>query len=178
MSYKNEKDRRVTEAFIEHGAAVKRNCYKYLNDKHEAEDICQEVFFKFGDNYEKVPEEKTIAWLMVVSAHLCLDLLRKSGRRHTIVGLPVPDVMDVVGSFDLADELASKENVKERVTVLEQLKEEHPDWYQALILSHVEDLDNITIGELLDQKPELISKWKSRARDWLQKRYEEEYRKK
>ena len=173
--YKNEKDRRVTESFLMYGAAVKRNCYKYLDDKHEAEDILQETFFKLGNNYEKVPEEKTLGWLMVVSSNLCLDLIKKSGRKNTIVGLPVPDVKAMIHPVDLSDLFASKENMDEHLLVLEQLQKVHPDWYRVVLLSHVEGLDNNTIGELLDQKPELISKWKGRARDWLQKRYEEEY---
>ncbi len=64
----------------------------YLKDKHEAEDVLQETFYKFGENYEKVPEEKTRTWLLVTASHQCLDLMKKSGRKRTVVGLPVPDV--------------------------------------------------------------------------------------
>lgn len=45
----------------------------------------------------------------------------------------------------------------------------------VIVFSTVYDLDNNTIGELLGQKPELISKWKSRGRAWLRKRYKEQY---
>lgn len=173
--YKNEKDRRVTESFLNFGTAVLKQSYKYLKDRHEAEDILQETFFRFGENYETIPEEKTRGWLLVVASHLCLDLIKKSGRKRTIVGLPVPDARDVIDPIDLSDLFATKENVTEHLSVLEQLREERPEWYQVILFSSVEGLDNSTIGELMDQKPELISKWKSRARDWLRKRYEEQY---
>ncbi|RHT82601.1 hypothetical protein DW725_09710 [Clostridiaceae bacterium AM27-36LB] len=42
---------------------ILKHCCDYLKDKHEAEDVLQETFYKFGENYEKVPEEKTRTWL-------------------------------------------------------------------------------------------------------------------
>ena len=67
------------------------------------------------------------------------------------MGLPVPDVEDLIDPIDLSDLFVSRENMTEHL------------------------LDNNTIGELLGQKPELISKWKSRGRAWLRKRYKEQY---
>lgn len=78
-------------------------------------------------------------------------------------------------SIDLSDLFVSKENMTEHLLVLEQLREVNPTWYQVIVFSTVYDLDNNTIGELLGQKPELISKWKSRGRAWLRKRYKEQY---
>ena len=54
--YKNEKDRRLTESFVKYGTVILKHCRDYLKDKHEAEDVLQETFYKFGENYEKVPE--------------------------------------------------------------------------------------------------------------------------
>ena len=157
--YKNEKDRRLTESFVKYGTVILKHCCDYLKDKHEAEDVLQETFYKFGENYEKVPEEKTRTWLLVTA----------------VVGLPVPDVEDLIDPIDLSDLFVSRENMTEHLLVLEQLREVNPTWYQVIVFSTVYDLDNNTIGELLGQKPELISKWKSRGRAWLRKRYKEQY---
>ena len=173
--YKNEKDRRLTESFRKYGTAILRHCYEYLKDRHEAEDILQETFCKFGENYETVPEEKTKRWLLVTASRQCLDLMKKSGRKRTIVGLPVPDAEDLIDPIDLSNLFATKENVSEHLLVFEQLREANPNWYQVIWLDSVEELDNNTIGELLGQKPELISQWKHRGRAWLRKRYEEQY---
>ena len=80
------------------------------------------------------------------------------------MGLPVPDVEDLIDPIDLSDLFVSRENMTEHLLVLEQLREVNPTWYQVIVFSTVYDLDNNTIGELLGQKPELISKWKSRGR--------------
>ncbi len=101
--YKNEKDRRLTESFVKYGTVILKHCCDYLKDKHEAEDVLQETFYKFGENYEKVPEEKTRTWLLVTASHQCLDLMKKSGRKRTVVGLPVPDVEDLIDPIDLSD---------------------------------------------------------------------------
>ena len=77
--YKNEKDRRLTESFVKYGTVILKHCRDYLKDKHEAEDVLQETFYKFGENYEKVPEEKTRTWLLVTASHQCLDLMRVEG---------------------------------------------------------------------------------------------------
>ena len=140
--YKNEKDRRLTESFVKYGTVILKHCRDYLKDKHEAEDVLQETFYKFGENYEKVPEE---------------------------------NVEDLIDPIDLSDLFVSRENMTEHLLVLEQLREVNPTWYQVIVFSTVYDLDNNTIGELLGQKPELISKWKSRGRAWLRKRYKEQY---
>ena len=50
--YKNEKDRRLTESFVKYGTVILKHCCDYLKDKHEAEDVLQETFYKFGENYE------------------------------------------------------------------------------------------------------------------------------
>lgn len=90
-------------------------------------------------------------------------------------GTSVPDVEDLIDPIDLSDLFVSRENMTEHLLVLEQLREVNPTWYQVIVFSTVYDLDNNTIGELLGQKPELISKWKSRGRAWLRKRYKEQH---
>ena len=171
----NEKDRRVTESFVKYGAGVIKNCYEYMRDFHEAEDLCQETFIKFSKNCGKVPEEKTWAWLLTVSTNLCMDSLKRSGRIHTVVGLPVPDAEDLISNVDIVGMFVDREDFSQHMLVLEQLRKERPDWYQVIMWSNVEDLDNDTIGRRMEKKPELISKWKGRARDWLRKRYKKEY---
>lgn len=106
--YKNEKDRRLTESFVKYGTVILKHCCDYLKDKHEAEDVLQETFYKFGENYEKVPEEKTRTWLLVTASHQCLDLMKKSGRKRTVVGLPVPDVEDLIDPIDLVGSVCIK----------------------------------------------------------------------
>ena len=175
VSCMNEKDRRVTESFEQYGTVVIRNCYKFVRDYHEAEDLCQETFIKFSKNCTRVPEIKTLAWLLTVSTNLSLDCLKRSGRIHTVVGLPTPDPQELISDVDMVGMFVDQEDFRQHMLVLEQLRVERPDWYQVIVWSNVENLDNDTIGERMEKKPELISKWKGRARDWLRKRYEREY---
>jgi DNA-directed RNA polymerase specialized sigma24 family protein len=62
-----------------------------------------------------------------------------------------------------------------RYRALQKLKDERPLWYDALIMSWVENMDNHAIGQVLGVKASLVSKWKERARSWLKKEYEHEY---
>jgi len=48
-----------------------------LRDKHEAEDITQDVFTRLWNNFEQIELEKTAAWLSTVTRNACIDKLRK-----------------------------------------------------------------------------------------------------
>jgi DNA-directed RNA polymerase specialized sigma24 family protein len=67
------------------------------------------------------------------------------------------------------------EEKEHRYCVLQRLRIVHPLWYEALLMSWVENMDNHAIGQVLGVKASLVSKWKERARSWLKKEYEHEY---
>jgi RNA polymerase sigma-70 factor (ECF subfamily) len=48
-----------------------------LRDKHEAEDITQDVFTRLWNSFEQVDIEKMSPWLSAVTRNACIDRLRK-----------------------------------------------------------------------------------------------------
>ncbi|HHS13442.1 MAG TPA: RNA polymerase sigma factor [bacterium] len=48
-----------------------------LKNREDAEDVTQEVFVRFWENQEKVNRKKVLSWLLTVTHHRCIDLLRQ-----------------------------------------------------------------------------------------------------
>lgn len=154
---------------------VIRNAYLFVKDYHTAEDICQETFIRLGENLDKIPPEKVKAWLIRVSERLALDYLKKGGKYEINLGIEEYGEEFVSDDYsDLSSMMVCKEEAKERKRVLEKLKRERPLWYEAVVMSNLEDMDNSSIGRELGIKANLVSKWKSRARSWLRDKYREE----
>jgi RNA polymerase sigma-70 factor (ECF subfamily) len=155
---------------------VMKNAYMYVKDYHTAEDITQETFIRLSENISKIEPNKVVRWLLLTSEHLALDYLKKGGKYETSPGLEEnrEEYTDVC-SGDLSDRMVLMEEKEHRYRALQKLKKERPLWYDALLMSWVENMDNHAIGQKLGVKASLVSKWKERARSWLKKEYEKEY---
>ena len=84
----------IAQIFARHAQTVYRVCWSYLGNAADAEDAVQSVFMKLVDNpraFEDEEHEK--AWLIVVAANLCKDVL-KSAHRTRAAELP-DDVADM-----------------------------------------------------------------------------------
>ncbi len=168
---------RLDALFIEYRKIVIRNAYLFVKDYYIAEDICQETFIRLERNLGTVPPEKVKGWLLCVSERLAIDYLRKGGKYKIHVGLdeaewkPPPE-----DCADVSSLLEKKEEREQKGRVLKRLKREKPLWYETVCMSYLENMDNPSIGRELGVRPYLISKWKERAKLWLQNAFEEAYK--
>ena len=83
----------IAGIFSRHVKTVYRLCYSYLASPQDAEDATQAVFMKLVTkprSFEDAEHEK--AWLLVVAANHCKDVL-KSAERSRAAEMP-PDVAD------------------------------------------------------------------------------------
>lgn len=171
----NEKNHLLDDYFMEYRKLVIRNAYLFVKDYHTAEDICQETFIRLGENLDRIPPEKVKAWLIRVSERLALDYLKKGGKYTIDLGVEEYSEEFMNDDYpDLSSMMVRKEEVECKERVLEKLKRERPLWYETIIMSSLEDMDNSSISKELGIKPNLVSKWKSRARRWLRDKYKED----
>ena len=71
-------------------------CYRMLGDPAEAEDAAQESFWRAYQSLKKYDPQRPFAtWLLAISAHYCIDLIRK----RRMVVLP----MDILREEDAPD---------------------------------------------------------------------------
>lgn len=170
----DKKNHQLDDFFRKYRNIVIKNAYLYVKDYHAAEDICQETFIRLGENLDRVEPEKVKRWLLRVSEHLAIDYLRKGGNNKVSVGLDGIKEFSADRRYsDLSALLEEREEQELKTAALIRLRREKPIWYDTMLMSYVEEMDNHAIGNELGVKASLVSKWKERARRWLNAVYEE-----
>ena len=71
------KGNKFNKILKEHQQRIYSLALYILRDKHEAEDITQDVFTRLWNSFEQVDMEKVSTWLSAVTRNACIDKLRK-----------------------------------------------------------------------------------------------------
>ena len=164
----------LSELINKYSELVTRNAYAILKDYYAAEDICQETFERLlkKDDPREIPNPR--AWLLYVSRNLAYDYLKKGGKYKTYTGLDTEHYAQMDEGSEGADEIIErKERYREGLEILDRLRDEKPQWYEVLVMSYLDGMDNRTIGGIFGIKPGLVSQWKHRALQWTQEKHRE-----
>ncbi len=126
------------------GPRVFSHAQRLLADRAEAEDVTQEALlrlWRIAPDWRR-GEAKVTTWLYRVTANLCTDRLRR--RRGTDLD-SVPEIADERPSVE-----ASMQR-KARAEALQAALMRLPDRQrQAVVLRHIEGLDNPEIARIMD----------------------------
>ncbi len=144
----------MEDAIRRHGTAVYRLACAYMHNRHDADDVFQDVFLRYA---EKAPsfcdDEHCRAWLLRVTINRCRSLYR-SGWWRRIVPLEQAGALSTAPPDD---------------PVLTQALERLPVKYRTVIhLSCHEGMDTQEIANLLGVKPASVRSQLSRARAMLE----------
>ena len=135
--------------FSRHVKTVYRLCYSYLASPQDAEDATQAVFMKLvGKPRAFEDEEHEKAWLLVVAANHCKDVL-KSAQRTRAAELP-PDVVD------------SRAHAAGTSDVLRAVLDLPPLYKDCVYLHYYEGYKTDEIARMTDTPPSTI---RNRLRD-------------
>ena len=74
----------VIRLFEEYAEDVFRLALSYLQNRHDAEDICQSVFVKLLSYKKPLDFGKEKAWLLTCAANACKDHLKSFWRKNTV----------------------------------------------------------------------------------------------
>ena len=109
-----------------------RTAYRMLGNTVEAEDAAQETFLRAYDKLATYqPERKFANWLLSIASHHCIDRLRRRGRAPQLsLDAPLPP-MWTVSEAPRPDEVASKNEQRERVR---QVLDTLPSEYRAAVI--------------------------------------------
>lgn len=133
----------------EHSARVYRLAYRLTGDRHDAEDLTQEVFVRVFRSLSSYTPGTFEGWLHRITVNLFLDTVR---RRQRIRFDPLAD--------DAADRLPGTDVGPERAfehahldhDVQEALNQLPPDFRAAVVLCDVEGLSYEEVGAALGIK--------------------------
>lgn len=145
---------RVMEAYAD---MVRRICFVHLKNRHDTEDVFQDVYMKYmlhEEAFENSEHEK--AWFARVTINACTDWLRYFSRRSWV---PLDVIDEERGMLD--DGFAE---VLEAVLGL-------PEKYRnAIYLHYYEGYSAAEIGGILGKKENTIYTWLARAKRMLRER--------
>ena len=138
------------------------HAYRMLSDRAEAEDVAQEAMlrlWKIAPQWE-AGKAQVSTWLYRVVANLCTDRLRKRGR-----------VTELDENFERADETPGVEEQMTAVTRASALKTALaglPERQrEAIVLRHIEGLQNPEIAVIMDISVEAVESLTARAKRGL-----------
>lgn len=152
---KSEEDlNRVMEAYAD---MVRRICFLHLKNKHDTEDVFQNVYLKYllyDRRFESVEHEK--AWFARVTINACTDHLRYMAHRKWVPLDMIEEEREVL------DDTSSE--ILETVLSL-------PEKYRNVIyLYYYEDYTAVEIARILGKKENTVYSWLSRARELLREK--------
>lgn len=144
----------LSRAMEEYADMVRRICFVHLKNRHDTEDIFQDVYLKYlltETPFENSAHEK--AWFIRVTINACTDLLRYLSRRKYVP-------LEVISEESEGLDSASTEILE---TVLKL-----PDKYRNVIyLYYYEGYSALEIAGILRKKENTVYTWLSRARELL-----------
>lgn len=146
--------KRVMEMYAD---MVRRICFVHLKNKHDTEDVFQNVFLKYllyEDSFESKEHEK--AWFARVTINACTDWLRYLAHRKWVSLEVIKEESNLLDSTSI--------EILEIVLKL-------PEKYRNVIyLYYYEEYSAVEIAKILGKKENTIYTWLSRAKDILRKK--------
>ena len=143
--------------------------YRMLGDRTEAEDATQEAFIRAYHNLKSYdPARLFKTWLLSITSHYCIDLIRK--RRMSLLSLEdlLPgQMMAAIDHWSVEDHLVEHESVAAIQRMLAQLR---PDDRAIIILRYWNDMSYEDIAETLGATVSIVKSRLFRARQALANR--------
>ncbi|MEO0486574.1 MAG: RNA polymerase sigma factor [Pseudomonadota bacterium] len=137
---------------------VMAHAYRLLHDRAEAEDVTQDALlrlWKIAPDWRQ-GEAQVTTWLYRVTANLCTDRLRKV--RHSDIDA-APEIAD--GAPSAADTMQATT----RAEALTQALADLPDRQrQAVVLRHIDGLQNPEIAQIMDISVEAVESLTARGK--------------
>lgn len=135
---RKESEAAFTEIYNRFSSRVYAYCIKILADKEQAEDIFQEVFYRFYQNARKnFSHGNVIGYLITIARNLCLNA--KRDQKST---LPIEDFEYLIQEYQSYEETELLELIKISVDLLEN------EYKEPLILKVYNDLNYKDIGRI------------------------------
>ena len=114
-----------------------RYCYMKTKDLFLAEDIVQETFLKFWQNYSYKDTGKEMAYLYTIARNLCMDAFRKKP------ALNIDDYPDMP-----ADKSAEPENMIDDIAIEEALDTLPDELREIIVLRYISEMSPSDIGKV------------------------------
>ena len=146
----------IVETIEKYSDMIYKVAYSRVFHKEIAEDIYQEVCFKFSKKLPKFKnEEHKKAWLIRVTINLSKNYLNSAPRKRNV---------ELDDNIDYENEELEK---VESSNVLEEIEKLPQDYKTVIYLFYYEGYKVSEISSLMNVKENTVKTWLSRAREQL-----------
>lgn len=179
MEYKTIKEELYDEIYRKYHNDVYKISLYYVKDADAAEDITQNVFFQFYMRFQHINRDCIKAYLIRAARNAAYNWIRDHKKELKGEYLDnIPEEHIVLHSAE--DKYIMKERKKSvydfTAKIMEELRQENESWYEVINMIYcLEKTHEATALELDMSKDVLYSKI-YRAKRWLRKKFENEYR--
>ena len=150
---------RFEELYRQYANDVLRVSYFYLGDRHQAEDVTQDVFVRLLTNAPELEPGKEKAWLLKVALNRCRDVWRAAWVKRVVLGSPAMELAPAPDHMD--DRL-------ERQELLSAIHKLPSDFRDVILLHYYQGYGIAEMAEMLHVPDGTISSRLSRGRKKLE----------
>jgi RNA polymerase sigma factor (sigma-70 family) len=130
-------------------------CMRLLNNRHDAEDVSQEIFLRVFRSLRRWDGERPLRpWIMGIAVNRCRTHLSQRMRRPDLA-----DYLHETAETRIADD--SAEMVREIAAAVAKLR---PDYRVAFVMFHEQGHPYEVIAEAMERPVGTIKTWLHRAR--------------
>ena len=145
----------VEALYKQYANDVLRVCYFYLNDRHLAEEVCQDAFVRLMTSGTKLQPGHEKAWLLKVALNRCRDLWRSGWVKRIMLGSPQFELVPAEDDRDRRDDEEAMMNAVHRLPM---------QFREVILLFYYQNFGISEIAEILHLPEGTISSRLSRAR--------------
>ena len=170
---KNGSEHAFRQLVEEYSQKVVATCYRFINDKHHAEDVAQEVFFEIYRSISQFRGQSELnTWIYRIAVNKSLDFQRKQKRKRTITDLADFFARKNEKHSESLDPQKILEDFERRDILNAQIQKLPENQKAVIILKQDKSLSNREIAEVLETSESAIEALLYRARQNLRKRLE------
>ena len=181
MNYEGTKEEKFESIYCSYERDVYRACLHITMDEDLALDMTQQAFVNFYERFETLKVECVKAYLIQSAKNLTYNYFRKLNR-----GLLPSEEDEELSVFEPAIESTEElyfEDVRKMMIktltdeIMEDLKENHENWYVVLHRMFFLDMTHEEIAAELGLTKDVIYSRLHRAKLWIQKNYKNHIKK-
>lgn len=167
------KDEKFAEVYKKYGELVMRVLMNRCKDKQLAQKLCQKVFQGYYLRMNAISDNLTRSWLMWFAS---MEVTRYNERQKGTYFATYMRGGSQENERKVRQVLDSLAKNHEDVRILEELKEEHEEWYQMVLLASVFGLDDQEMAEYLSMPTQELRLQLFDAKKYLKHKYLEEFK--
>lgn len=153
----------LVELVRRHELAVRRLVLGLWDDRHEVEDLCQEVFLRLIQHLPELsPPASLRPWLYRTALNLVRDRARRRRTRRWLRLAGPPGIAPLAGTGQGADARAIRQEGVDRLR--EEIRRLRPTWREVVVLRDLLGLSPQQAAEVLGTSAQVVNDRLYRAR--------------